>query len=143
MRACIKKKKISKRTCLVVQWLRICLSMQSIQVESLVQEDPTCCRAAKPICHNYRACALRPVLHTREATAMRSSRAQSFNHAQLFVTLWTVTHRAPLPMKFSRQEYWSGMLFPTPEKPMHHSRVAALWSGRESLHTGVKTQCSQ
>ena len=32
----------------------------------------------------------------------------------LFVTLWTVARRAPLSMGFPRQEYWSGLLFPTP-----------------------------
>ena len=32
----------------------------------------------------------------------------------LFVTPWTVAHQAPLSMEFSRQEYWSGLLFPTP-----------------------------
>ena len=26
----------------------------------------------------------------------------------------TVAYRAPLPMEFSRQEYWSGLLFSTP-----------------------------
>ena len=30
------------------------------------------------------------------------------------VTPWTVAHQAPLSMAFSRQEYWSGLLFPTP-----------------------------
>ena len=29
-------------------------------------------------------------------------------------TPWTVTHQAPLSMKFSRQEYWSGLPFPSP-----------------------------
>ena len=33
----------------------------------------------------------------------------------LTVTLWTVTHQAPLSMAFSRQEYWSGLPFPSPE----------------------------
>ena len=27
---------------------------------------------------------------------------------------WTVAHQAPLPMGFSRQEYWSGLPFPSP-----------------------------
>ena len=31
-----------------------------------------------------------------------------FSHVQLFKTLWTVAHQAPLPMEFSRQAYWSG-----------------------------------
>ena len=29
-------------------------------------------------------------------------------------TLWTVTGQAPLSMGFSRQEYWSGLLLPSP-----------------------------
>ena len=29
-------------------------------------------------------------------------------------TLWTVAHQAPLSMGFFRQEYWSGLPFPTP-----------------------------
>ena len=27
-------------------------------------------------------------------------------------TLWTIAHQAPLPMGFSRKEYWSGLPFP-------------------------------
>ena len=27
---------------------------------------------------------------------------------------WTVAHQAPLSMEFSRQEYWSGLSFPSP-----------------------------
>ena len=36
------------------------------------------------------------------------------SHVQLFATLWTVTHQAPLSMGFSRQEFWSGLPFPSP-----------------------------
>ena len=32
---------------------------------------------------------------------------------QLFETLWTVAHQAPLSMGFSRQEYWSGLPCPS------------------------------
>ena len=32
----------------------------------------------------------------------------------LFVTPWTVAHQAPPSMEFSRQEYWSGLPFPSP-----------------------------
>ena len=34
--------------------------------------------------------------------------------ADSFVTPWTVAHQTPLSMGFSRQEYWSGVLFPSP-----------------------------
>ena len=40
--------------------------------------------------------------------------AQSLSRVQLFVTPWTVAHQAPLSMEFSRQEHWSGLIFPSP-----------------------------
>ena len=33
---------------------------------------------------------------------------------QLFVTLWTIDHHAPLSTEFSRKEYWSGLPCPLP-----------------------------
>ena len=33
---------------------------------------------------------------------------------QLFATPWTVAYQAPPSMGFSRQEYWSGLPFPSP-----------------------------
>ena len=50
-------------TSLVVQWLRIRLPMQGTQVRALVQEDPTCCRATKPVCNSYWGCTLEPASH--------------------------------------------------------------------------------
>ena len=32
----------------------------------------------------------------------------------LFVTPWAVAYQAPLSTEFSRQEYWSGLPFPSP-----------------------------
>ena len=45
--------------------------------------------------------------------------AQSF---QLFATLWTITHQAPLSMGFPRQEYWSGLPF-SPSGDLPHSSI--------------------
>ena len=37
---------------------------------------------------------------------------------QFFVTPWIIVHQAPLSMGFPRQEYWSGLPFPSPgDKP--------------------------
>ena len=44
----------------------------------------------------------------------RESEAKSLSRVQLFATPWTVGHQAPLSMGFSRQEYWSGLLWPPP-----------------------------
>ena len=38
---------------LVAQWLRIRLPMQGTRVRALVQEDPTCRGATKPVRHNH------------------------------------------------------------------------------------------
>ena len=40
--------------------------------------------------------------------------AYSLSHTQLFGTPWTVAHQAPGSMGFSREEYWSGLPFPSP-----------------------------
>ena len=40
--------------------------------------------------------------------------AKMLSHVPLFATLWTVAPQAPLSMGFSKQEYWRGLLFPTP-----------------------------
>ena len=67
---------------LVAQWLRICLPMQGTRVQALVQEDPTCRGAAKPVCHNYWA-------HMPQLLSLRS-RA-----------------RAPQLLKPVHHSYWS------------------------------------
>ena len=36
------------------------------------------------------------------------------SHVRLFATSWTVAHQVSLSMGFSRQEYWSGLPFPSP-----------------------------
>ena len=54
----------------------------------------------------------------------------SLRHVQLFVTLWMVAHHAPLSMRFSRQEYWSGLPFPSPgdlSDPGMEPRSPASW----------------
>ena len=42
------------------------------------------------------------------------SEVKSLSHVRLFATPWTVACQAPPTMGFSRQEYWSGLLFPFP-----------------------------
>ena len=42
-----------------------------------------------------------------------------FSYVQLFGTLWTVAHQAPLAMEFSRQECWSRLPCPPPGNLPH------------------------
>ena len=41
-------------------------------------------------------------------------KVKSLSHVRLFAIPWTVVYRASLSMGFSRQEYWSGLPFPSP-----------------------------
>ena len=57
------------------------------------------------------------------------AKVRSLSHVQLFGTQWTVTHQAPPSTVFSRQEYWSGLLFTSPgdlPNPGIESRSPAL-----------------
>ena len=45
----------------------------------------------------------------------RKKEMKSLSCIRVFATPWTVAYQAPLSMGFSRQEYWSGLPFPSPE----------------------------
>ena len=54
-----------------------------------------------------------------------------FSPVWLFATLWSVAHQAPLSMRFSRQEYWSGLPFLSSgdlPDPGIKPRSPALWA---------------
>ena len=43
-------------------------------------------------------------------------KVKSLRCVRLFATPWTVAYQAPQSMEFSRQEYWSGLPFPSPQE---------------------------
>ena len=60
------------------------------------------------------------------------SEVKSLSRVQLFATPWTVAHQVPPSMGFSRQEYWSGLPFPSPgdlPDPEIEPRSPALQGG--------------
>ena len=57
-----------------------------------------------------------------------------FSGVQLFVTLCTVAHQAPLSIGFPRQECWSGLPFPSPgDLPTQESNPGLLYWQADSL----------
>ena len=60
-----------------------------------------------------------------------------FSDVQVFVTLWSVAHQAPLSMGFSRQEYWSGWLFPPPPGDLPDPGIEPLSLTSPALVGGV------
>ena len=59
------------------------------------------------------------------------------SHVQLFASPWTVAYQTPLPMVFSRQEYWSGVPFPTtgdlPNPGIEPTSLCLLYGQADSL----------
>ena len=53
-------------------------------------------------------------LRKRTVNKYHSLAVCALSRVRLCATPWTVAHRAPLFMEFSRQEYWSGLSFSTP-----------------------------
>ena len=89
-------------------------------------------------------------------------KVKSLSRVQLFATPWTVAYQASPSMWFSRQEYWSGLPFPSPGdlpdpgikprspalqadaltseppgKPYNMSLVAFFWSQVSHLHNNL------
>ena len=55
--------------------------------------------------------------HVRSHSSLQTlgMKVKSLSHAGLFLSPWTVAYHTPPSMGFSRQEYWSGLPFPSPE----------------------------
>ena len=70
-------------------------------------------------------------------------KVKSLSRVRLFATPWGVAHQVSPSMGFSRQEYWSGLPFPSPGESSQSrdqtrvSRIAgrccAIWATREVL----------
>ena len=50
---------------------------------------------------------------------------KSLSRVQVFATPWTVAYQASPSMGFSRQEYWSGLPFPSPKLSLKEKGVFA------------------
>ena len=61
-----------------------------------------------------------------------------FSRVRLLATPWTAAYQAPLPMGFSRQEYWSGVPLPSPTDTCY------TWIKSENItrsELGTKVRC--
>ena len=52
--------------------------------------------------------------HAPKSKRVHACMLSPFSRVWLLVTPWIVAHQAPLSMGFFKQEYWSGLSFPTP-----------------------------
>ena len=63
---------------------------------------------------NSMNCIVHGVTKSQTERLSLSFSLSRFSCVWLFATPWTVAHRLPLSMGFSRQEYWSGLPCPPP-----------------------------
>ena len=82
---------------------------------------------------SYIASRFFPVWATRKTHVRLGSEMEvkSLSHVRLFVTPWTVAYQGPPSVGFSRQEYWSGLPFPSPRdlpNPGIEPGSPALWA---------------
>ena len=77
---------------------------------------------------------------------------KSLSRVWLFATPWTAAHQAPPPMRFSRQQHWSGVPLPSPGNVAYNGvicvmmiivgltpkRIFQCCNGREELVTYMK-----
>ena len=76
---------------------------------------------------------------------MQSMVVKSLSRVRLFATPWTVAYQAPPSMGFSRQEYWSGLPFPSPgdlPDPGIEPRSPALEADALTFEPPRKPWCS-
>ena len=72
--------------------------------------DPPC--QSSP--HSYHHSLAKAFTTQGHQTVWKKVKVKSLNRVRLFVTPWTVAYQVPPSMGFSRQEYWSGVPFPSP-----------------------------
>ena len=84
------------------------------------REGPVSVASFKPIISEVKELNTRFLPSYNAGPACNSmSHAHMLSCVQLFATPWTIAHQVPLSVEFSRQEYWSGLPFPTPGNLPH------------------------
>ena len=120
---------------LVAQWGRKYQPVNAEEVLSLIQEDPTCRRATKPMSHNYGAHTLEPRSTTREGIAT-SSPGISTMEEPLITTgeeAWSQPGRSP-------DHNQGGALITTGEEAWPQPEGSPWWQLEQSPGAAMETQ---
>ena len=113
----------SKRNCFLVIFTFVFFSLYAAAAAKSFQSCPTLCN---PIDRSPPGSSVPGILQARilEWVAIFFSSAwkwkvkvKSLSCVRFLATPWTTAYQAPLSMGFSRQEYWSGLSFPSPFFP--------------------------
>ena len=101
-------------------WWRNCTADSAAAAAKSLQSCPTLC---DPIDSSPPGSPVPGILQARTLEWVAISFPSAWNWkvkvkllscVRLFATPWTAAYQAPLPMGFSRQEYWNGLPLPSP-----------------------------
>ena len=92
----------------VLMWLSIMSCLQ------ILETNPLLITTSANIFSQSLGCLFILFIASFDTWKLFSFVVQSLSHVRLFATPWSIAHQAPLSMGFSRQEYWSGLPFPSP-----------------------------
>ena len=117
---------LSKLWKIVEDWGALCAAVHAVTKSQTQLDDWTTTATIQPWNLSRSTSILNPFPSSLFATSLSlfqcgllsglspQVKVKSLSHVRLFATPCTVAHQAPPSMGFSRQEYWSGLPFPSP-----------------------------
>ena len=102
------------------KWVCMSVCMQAAAAAKSLQSCPTLCDPidgsppGSPVPGILQARTLEWVAISFSNAWKLKTRVKSLSHVWFLVTPWTAAYQAPPSMRFSRQEYWSGVPLPSP-----------------------------
>ena len=115
------------RTSLVVQWCRICMPVQDAAAAAVtsVASDSVRPHRRQPtrLPHPWDSPGKNSGVGCHCLLQCMKVKQKSLGHIRLFATPWTAAHQAPPSMGFSRQEYWSGVPWPSPRSILGQHKI--------------------
>ena len=73
------------------------------------------------------------IIFTGKGTSRDNAHVHLLSRICFFATPWTAARQAPQSMRFPRQEYWSGLPFPSPGNLLNPGikPMSPAWQGRK------------
>ena len=87
---------------------------KSQRQRSLAGYSPWCCKRVRHDFKQQQSLYLQRPFTLASQPPASLSIVSHLSCVWLCATLWTIALQVPLPMRFSRQKYWSGLPFPSP-----------------------------
>ena len=99
----------------LLQCIKVKSESEVAQLSPTLRNPMDCSLPGSSVHRIFQARVLEWGAITFSCFVIQFSSVQSLSRVQLFATPWTAAYQAPLPMGFSKQEYWSRLPLPSPQ----------------------------